>query len=183
MSINSNANKNDRLKGVFNEYYKPLVSYACNFIPSTAECQDLVQDVFVTLWEKELMFPDDTSLKVYLYTSVRNKCYNIIKHKRVKDKYVLEAMKSLQDDNLFIKQIVNEEVAKELHNAIEKLPERKKEIIKLSLMGVKNQDIALRLGIKLQTVKTLKSQTYKILREKFKDNAIIINFLNLLLLS
>ncbi|MEX0315144.1 MAG: RNA polymerase sigma-70 factor [Allomuricauda sp.] len=183
MSLSSNALKNDNLKGVFNEYYEPLVSYANNFIPSTDECQDLVQDVFVAIWEKKLKFPDSTSLKVYLYKSVRHKCYNYIKHKQVKDKYAVEAIKTLQDDNLFIKQIVDEEIAKELYDAIDKLSERKKEIIKLSLMGVQNKDIALRLDIKLQTVKTLKSQTYKILREQFKDNVIIISFLSLLLHS
>ena len=182
MDLNRGAIKNDDLKDVFNEHYRSLVSYANNFIDSTAECQDLVQDVFVVLWEKKLIFPDSTSLKVYLYKSVRNKCYNSIKHKQVKDNYAT-TLKNLQDDNLFLKQVVDEEIAKELYNAIEKLPNRKKEIIKLSLMGVKNKDIALRLDIKLQTVKTLKSQTYKILREQFKDSGVLINYLKFSLLS
>ena len=57
------------------------------------------------------------------------------------------------------------------------LPERKREIIKLSLRGLKNNEISENLGIKLQTVKTLKSQAYKILREQFKDMNAVIFFL------
>ncbi|MNR25783.1 RNA polymerase sigma factor [compost metagenome] len=65
----------------------------------------------------------------------------------------------------------------QLYKAIEVLPDRKKEIIKLSLKGLKNTEIAEELGIQLQTVKTLKSQSYKILRDQFRDLESIIYFL------
>jgi RNA polymerase sigma-70 factor (ECF subfamily) len=83
----------------------------------------------------------------------------------------------LEDDNLFLKQILEEEIVNQLYKAIEVLPDRKKEIIKLSLKGIKNNEIAETLGIKLQTVKTLKSQSYKILRAQFIDLDSVILFL------
>jgi RNA polymerase sigma-19 factor, ECF subfamily len=148
--------------------------YANRFLPLKIECEDLIQDIFVTIWEKKMTFPDEISLKVYLYKSIRNKCYNIIKHKNVKEHYISNSLTTLEDDNLFLKQILEEEIVRQLHQAIEKLPERKKEIIKLSLKGLKNNEIAERLDIKLQTVKTLKSQSYQILRTQFKDINTII---------
>jgi RNA polymerase sigma-70 factor (ECF subfamily) len=141
------------------------------------ECEDLVQDVFVGLWEKENSFPDEISLKVYLYKTVRNKCYNVIKHNKIKNKYAENVIQSLEDDNLFLKQVLEEEIVRQLYHAIEVLPQRKKEIIKLSLKGLKNNEIAEELQIKLQTVKTLKSQSYKILREQFQELRTIIYFL------
>jgi RNA polymerase sigma-70 factor (ECF subfamily) len=167
----------DDLKKIFDTYYKVLVVYASRFLPLKDECEDLVQDIFVDLWEKDAIFPDEISLKVYLYKAARNKCFNVIKHNKVKDKYAEGKIQVLEDDNLFLKQILEEEIVNQLYLAIEVLPNRKKEIIKLSLKGLKNNEIAETLGIKLQTVKTLKSQTYTILRAQFKDLDSVIFFL------
>lgn len=165
------------LKQIFDKYYEALVQYANRFLNPKDECEDLVQDVFVSLWEKENIFPDEVSLKVYLFKTVRNKCYNVIKHNKVKNKYSENIVQSLEDDNLFLKQILEEEIVRQLYHAIEVLPERKKEIIKLSLRGLKNNEIATELNIKLQTVKTLKSQAYKILKMYFPELSTIIFFL------
>ncbi len=165
------------LKDIFDKYYKTLVIYANRFLLSKNECEDLVQDVFVGLWEKENTFPDEIALKVFLYKSVRNKCYNVIKHNKVKDKYAKSIVQSLEDDNLFLRQILEEEIVYQLYKAIEVLPKRKKQIITLSLKGLKNIEIAEELEIKLQTVKTLKSQSYKILREQFQELSTVIYFL------
>ncbi len=175
--LGNNIISKNAIEQLFETYYEVLVQYAKRFLFSKDECEDLVQDVFVGLWEKENAFPDDVSLKVFLYRSVRNKCFNVIKHNKVKDKYAENTIKSLEDDNLFLKQILEEEIVRQLYKAIDVLPKRKKEIIKLSLKGLKNTEIAEELDIKLQTVKTLKSQSYKILREQFQELSTIICFL------
>jgi RNA polymerase sigma-70 factor (family 1) len=178
-NLNKNILTERDLKGIFDLYYRSILTYANRFLPSKAECEDLVQDVFVYIWEKQLTFPDEISVKVYLYKSTRNRCYNIIKHQKVKDNYFENALHFLEDDNLFLKQILEEEIVRQLHQAIEILPERKKEILKLSLKGLKNNEIAERLDIKLQTVKTLKSQSYTILRTQFKDiDSVLCLFIN-----
>lgn len=164
-------------KRIFDTYYEALVHYANGFLSMKDECEDLVQDIFISIWEKETAFPDEISLKVYLYKSTRNRCYNIIKHNKVKHKYAKNTILKLEDDNLFLEQVLEEEITRQLYKAIDILPTRKKEIIKLSLKGLKNNEIANTLEIKEQTVKTLKSQAYKILRDQFKDLDSIIYFL------
>lgn len=164
------------IRKIFDQYYRSLVQFANRFL-SIDECEDLVQDIFIGIWEKENAFQDELHLKVFLYKAVRNKCYNVIKHNFVKNKYAENTIKSLEDDDLFLKQILEEDIVCQLYKAIEILPDRKKEIIKLSLKGLKNADIAEELGIQLQTVKTLKSQSYKILRDQFRDLESIIYFL------
>jgi RNA polymerase sigma-70 factor (family 1) len=181
-TLNSNNNilTESDLKRIFDLYYKSVLLYANRFLLSKAECEDLIQDIFIHIWEKQMSFPDEISLKIYLYKSTRNRCYNAIKHKKVKDSYVDGALQSLEDDNLFLKQVLEEEIVRQLHQAIEILPERKREILKLCLKGLKNNEIAERLDIKLQTVKTLKSQSYKILRAQFKElDSIAYLFINI----
>ncbi|MFD2940216.1 sigma-70 family RNA polymerase sigma factor [Flavobacterium notoginsengisoli] len=168
----------DDLKTVFDLYYEALVLYANRFVIVLDECEDLVQDLLIELWEKNPYFPDDISLKVFLYKSTRNKCLNAIKHSKVKDKYAAaNSIAQLEDDSLFLEQILEEEIVRQLYQAIELLPDRKKEIIKLSLKGLKNQEISEILNIKLQTVKTLKSQSYTILRQQFQDLDTFLYFL------
>lgn len=164
------------LKKTFETYYEALVHFANRFLFSKDECEDLVQDVFVSLCEKDNVFLDDLSLRAYLYKATRNKCLNAVKHNKVKTKYAENSIHLIEDDNLFLKQVLEEEIVRQLYKAIEVLPKRKSEIIKLSLKGFKNSEIAEELGIKLQTVKTLKSQSYKILREQFQKFGEIIFF-------
>lgn len=154
-----------------------MVLYANRFLPLRNECEDLVQDIFVNLLEKDLTFPDETSLRVYLYKSTRNKCYNHIKHLKVKDKYVSNIIKRAEDENLFLQEVLEEEITRQLHQAVKTLSGRKKEIIELSLRGMKNDEIAQTLGIQIQTVKTIKSAAYKSLRARFKESDYIIHFL------
>lgn len=169
MKVDNSSLTQSDLKAVFDSYYKSLLMYANRFLYSKEECEDLIQDIFISIWEKKIDFHDETTLKIYLYKSVRNKCYNVIKHKKIEHDYASNAVQTLEDDNFFLKQVLEEEIVREIYQAIEILPERKREIIKLSLKGIKNNEIAEILNIKLQTVKTLKSQSYAILREKFKD--------------
>lgn len=165
------------LKLIFDTYYETLVQYANRFLPLRDECEDLVQDIFLKLWENKNAFPDELSLKVFLYKSTRNRCFNVIKHNKVKEKYTSTNVQSLEDGNLFLQQVLEEEITRQLYIAIKALPTRKREIIKLSLKGLKNNEIAKVLNIELQTVKTLRSQSYKILRDKFKDLQTFIYFL------
>ena len=74
----------DDLKKIFDLYYRSILVYANRFLSSREECEDLIQDVFISVWEKKILFPDEVSLKIYLYKATRNKCYNSIKHKKVK---------------------------------------------------------------------------------------------------
>lgn len=165
------------LHKVFDKYYTTLVLYANRFLPIRNECEDFVQDVFVNLLEKELNFPDEISLRVYLYKSTRNKCYDHLKHLKVREKYTSSFIKPLEDENLFLQEVLEEEIVRQLYQAIETLSGRKKEIIELSLKGLKNDKIAQTLGIRTQTVKTIKSSAYKELRDRFKDISAIICFL------
>ncbi|WP_051209821.1 RNA polymerase sigma-70 factor [Gelidibacter mesophilus] len=165
------------LKTIFDTYYASLVAYANRFLSSHDECEDVVQDIFADLWQKENNFPDEISLKSYLYKTSRNKCLNIIKHNKVKDKYATTSFGQLNDDNLFMQHVLEEDISRQLYEAINTLPTRKRQVIILSLKGLKNKEVAENLNIKLQTVKTLKSQAYKLLRQKFQDLSVLISFL------
>lgn len=154
------------LKLVFEQYYKPLVLYANNLIHSKEASEDFVQNIFVTLWKDKRHFENNKTLKAFLYKAIRNKCLNYIKHEQVKQKYSIDILNNTVEAKVAE---TEHEMVVYLHNAIARLPKRRKQVIKLYLKGLKNQEIAERLSIKLQTVKILKVQAYQNIRSYFKD--------------
>lgn len=68
----------------FKMFYAPLCGFALGFLGDRDEAEELVQDTFVKLWEKRDEISIETSLKSYLYSSVRNACFNYLKHLKVR---------------------------------------------------------------------------------------------------
>ncbi len=167
----------DQLDIVFKTYYKALVNYAGNYSIDLDEREDIVQDIFVYLWKQKMEFPNHTALKAYLYTTVRNKCLNVIKHNKVKKDFEISQNIDPEDDNLFQKQVLEEEITRQLYQIINTLKGRKREIILLSLKGMKGPEIAKKLKIEAQTVRAIKAQAYKIIKEKIKDLGYFLNLL------
>ena len=150
-------------KHLYEDYYKALVVYAMDLVSQKEIAEDIVQDLFVSIWEKEMVFISLAAFKSFLYRSVRNASLNHIKHIDVEEKYVL----SLQQNNEpeFDLEVEEEEIYRLLFSTIEKLPPRCHEIFEMHLKGKKNDEIAETLNISLETVKTQKKRAIKFIRE------------------
>jgi len=166
----------DELDVVFHAYYKALVNYASNFSINLDEREDIVQDIFVYLWKQQLEFPNEAALKAYLYTTVRNRCLNVIKHNKVKSDFQISQNIDPVEDSLFQKQVLEEEITRQLYKIINTLKGRKREIILLSLKGMKGPEIATKLKIEAQTVRAIRTQAYKIIKEKINALGYFLNF-------
>ena len=68
---------------IYNEQYTSLCHFAQRFVFDLDTAREIVQDLFVRIWEKRSSLPVEISIKTYLYTSVRNKCIDYLKHLNV----------------------------------------------------------------------------------------------------
>ena len=152
---------------LFDEYYPALCAFANNYLKNHEIAEDLVQEVFVSLWSKKDILKDIFSIKSFLYTLVKNKCINELKHLKIKEKHIVESEK--EEDNFFTDHIIEEETHRLIYNAINELPPKCKEIVLLSLNGIKNHEIAEELDISVNTVKTQKKIAYNQLRIKLQS--------------
>lgn len=75
-------------KQVFDQYFNSLVLFADRYLGEREESESLVQDAFLALWENRLEFPDELSVKAYLYSTVRNKALNVLKHRKIEQHYM-----------------------------------------------------------------------------------------------
>ena len=152
-------------KELFDVYYLPLSTYALKYCDSFTQAEDIVQDLFVKIWDEKLYLKFDDKIGPYLFKSVKN---NTILASKQKNKYhfvkIEEHVNNLIfDDNLDIKHL--EEEKKKLFAEIESLPTKCQEVFKaIVLDNLKYKEVAIQLGISVNTVKTHYARALKQLR-------------------
>lgn len=170
---------------LFDRYYEGLLNYAGRIVRETELAHDLVQETFCKLYEDHVNLSIHLSVKSYLYKSVYNSCLNEIKHQKVVNNY---ADRELLD--FYFTEIVqapeaelalqNEDIRKVLEEAINKLPERCREVFVLSKVEeLSNKDIAEKLNISVKTVEVQMTKALSRLREELEWLLCIIFFVTL----
>ena len=165
-------------KKFFNDLYEELVHYANGYLFDNSQSKDIVQEVFIHLWEKSETYKIKTSLKGYLYVMVRNRCLNFLKSIRITDDTkvlelhaILDSEYDLETFSVDDRKIVYHQVFK----IVETLPEKMQLIVKLRFVNnYKYAEIAEELGISVNTVKT------QLKRAKIKIGELIASLLVLL---
>ncbi len=149
---------------LYNLYYKVLVLYAMNFNLPIGAAEDIVQSLFISIWEKKSVFRSLDSFHGYLYNSVRNSSFNYLKHENVELEYLEKMAHTYQE--VAEDEVQREEVYRLLFQTIDRLPSRCREIFLLYMDGKKNEEIALQLKISIETVKTQKKRAVKFIKEQ-----------------
>ncbi len=148
-------------KEIFELYYIPLCYYARKYNLDHYEAEEVVQQVFLRIWEKKDIYYLEKSIQAYLYQSVKNESINYLRQKSVvaknKEDYSLKIEKALvfslitEEDGTSA--MLARELEQQLNTAIEKLPDKCKEIFLLSRKEyLSMKDIAVRLDISVNTV-------------------------------
>jgi RNA polymerase sigma-70 factor (ECF subfamily) len=156
---------------LFKTYYKPLCNYAYTFIPDKDEAEEIVQSTFLSVWEKRTTLQIQTTVKPYLYAMVRNACLNVIKHEKIKQRHVGEELALGERHSESVAQYVyTSELEKQIHKAMEKLPEQCRLVFKLSRFEeLKYAEIAGQLNISVKTVENQMGKALRIMRDQLKD--------------
>ncbi|WP_303922480.1 RNA polymerase sigma-70 factor [Draconibacterium sediminis] len=162
---------------LFKLYYGYLCNFATKIIDDDVAAEEIVQDFFVKFWERRADLKVETSLKNYLFRSVKNLCLNYIKHSNIK---LLHAQKVIAESetNSFNNDYIEVDLAADIAKSIEELPEKRREIFRLSREeGLKYREIAEKLNISIKTVEAQMSLAIKSLRDKLnKYNTFIFYF-------
>ncbi len=167
---------------VFKEYYEYLCIQAFTILKDKSEAEEIVQDTFVKIWNKREDISINTSLKSYLIQSIKNTCFNQIKHEQVKRNYQAEYLHTTKDGDTQ-DPVITGELEQNIQKAIDQLPKERKKIFLMSRhRGLKYQEIADELNISVKTVENQMGKALKYLREELKEylSISILIFLELL---
>lgn len=168
-------------------YFSKMRRFAKEFVISKEDAENIVHDVFLEIWEKREVLSFRINLLPLLFTSIKNRCIDYLRHQIVvhDTNHMLEEEFRLNmqikydsleafDENLFDER----DIETILMNAINSLPDKCRTIfIKSKLEGKKQKEIAAELNITVNTVETQMGVAYKKLRAELKDYMPLLLFL------
>lgn len=168
---------------VYRHLYQRVFWFAQKFVEEIEEAQDLTAESFVQLWQQNNTFPTIDSVAAFLYVTVRNKCFNLLKHRKMKASRRDELLHQLTDREQgdFFEEQVQLQLVRRIYAEVDKLPPRMKEIFLLSYRdGLKTGEIAERLQIKAQTVTNQRVTAVKLLQLALGNDLLIAPLIVLL---
>jgi RNA polymerase sigma-70 factor (ECF subfamily) len=161
----------DAYSEIFNAYYKDLVLFAFSIVKDIANSEEIVQEIFVKLWEDQENLIIKTSLKSVLLKSTQNRCIDWHRHQKIINKHNDHLMNvNLIFDNDCDSYLLWSELNSSLESAMDKMPETIRKTFEMNRNeGLKYQEIADSLSVSLRTVEARISKALEFLRSELRD--------------
>jgi RNA polymerase sigma-70 factor (ECF subfamily) len=151
---------------LFSLLIRPLVYFATQLTASRQEGEDIASNAFRKLWERHAGFRSMAEIRGFLYTTARNECLNLLRHRKVQSKAQRELLHLLdQEPQWADARKVQSELLQLIHAEINSLPAHHREMVVMSFMEeLTTEEIAARLGISTAHARTNKARAIAQLR-------------------
>lgn len=161
---------------IYNRYWPLLFLHVRRMLSDDELAQDIVQELFTWIWNKAEELEFTTSLSAYLYSSVRNRVFNVIKHEKIKESSLQDIAEFMEEGRLLADERLRyQELVDVIESEIARMPEKMREIFELSRKGnLTHKEIAALLGISEHTVRKQVQRALKNLRHKLDLPASVI---------
>lgn len=167
-----------KLEEIFKQYFFELYEYAYFYVKDIQQAEDIIQDIFLKIWESRNKLIITTSLKSYLYKSVHNRCIQYLRHLSVRDKHNVHVRIKLEEamlmNRLFfessLQKLFEIEIKKLISTALNEMSVKTKEIYLLSRHSfISNFEIAQKLKITEKAVEYHITRALSVLKKYLKD--------------
>lgn len=173
-----NARQHEAFKQLFKDYYQDLAYFSAKILKDSIVAEDITQEVFIRLWEKENHFDNLLSLKSYLYLSARNACINYLKHHRIVTEFENSLSEETSEESTW-NTIVESEIISILSEYIHQPPLEYAKIMDLVMQGYNSTEISTLTGASSSTVRSQKQRGIALLKKMVSPElyALLILFL------
>ena len=157
-----------QFESLFRSSYVSLVRYAKTLIKDHDTAEEIVQDLFVRLWQDKEKLNIESSLNGYLFRSVHNRCLHYIEHNRVVERHAEEMLYRQSENQESPSDILSyKELQGKIAMILERLPERCGKIFTMSRFeGLKYSEIAEKLSVSIKTVEANMGRALKEFRKE-----------------
>jgi RNA polymerase sigma-70 factor (family 1) len=162
----------EAFKLLYNRYNKKIHYFSLRYLGNVEEAEELVQSVFISIWEHRKSLDERMSVKSYIYRSSVNYIYNYLKKKAIRARFIeVELQKDEVLSNQTLDQVLLHDLEKSINLIIEKLPPQQKKIFRLSRFdGLSHEKIAQQLNLSVRTVENQIHRALSIIKNKLKDS-------------
>ena len=168
----------NQFENIFRQYYSPLCNYASKIVHDDVIAEDIVQALFIQLWENKKLEKVE-KIERFLLRAVKFKSIDYLRTKKVTTEVLIEEI----EDNQNIGELKEEEIEPLLHYYASKLPTKTREVFLLSRKsGLSYKEIAEEQGISVKTVENQMGKALKTMRKLLKeqDYLLLVLLLNCL---
>ena len=137
---------------LFIDYYAVLVSFAMKYLEDQEAAEDIVQDVFVKIWETREKLGKIDNLSAYLYQMVRFRSFNYLRAEKIRQDATKSFAEELEETEM--NEYIKNETFRIVMRTLEDLPPGSRNVFSRALQGYSAKEIADELGIAVETVKS-----------------------------
>jgi RNA polymerase sigma-70 factor (ECF subfamily) len=148
---------------LYDRYKKKLYYFSYKYLKDHSDTEELVQAVFVSIWEHRKTLNDSLSIKNYIYRSAVNNIYNRIKKKVIHDKYVEHSIQRMDHSvNQTFDQIYYQDLKESIDSIVSTVPPQQQKIFHLiRYEDHSHKEIAEKLNL---SVRTVENQIYRVIK-------------------
>ena len=164
------------LELLFKQFYSVLAAYCNKYVKDSEVARDMIQDIFLKVWENRSTIDFSRPLHAYLLKSAHNQCMDYLQRVKVEKEYLQHALTEMetQYDHLF-EEIAANDMQERIEQVVENLPSQCRIIFRKSRFeGMSHQAIADELNISVRTVETQIYRALKTLKNNLKKTGFIV---------
>lgn len=167
---------------VFKAYFPRLKAFSLKYVSDQVAAEDLVQEVFLKIWENKDRIRPET-FHSYIFTMVRNACLNYLKHEKIVNAIFNDKEMTYKEEGLYYAdffsdphhQTIYNELRHEVDKVMATFPDQTRIVFELSrFKGLKNQEIADRLGVTTRTVEKHITRALNKFKSHFPESYLLV---------
>jgi len=169
-------NDNQAFEFIFNKFKEKLYYFILGYLHSPAESEEILQNVFVSLWENRNSLKEECPLDSFLYKVTVNYIYNHFKHQAVRQKYLnhMATAKESIEDYQSEQSILLNDLQGMVDKIVDRMPLKQQVIYRLSRRdGLSHNEIASRLGLSVRSVENQIYRALKYIKEKLREESLL----------
>jgi RNA polymerase sigma-70 factor, ECF subfamily len=165
---------------LYRKFYVRLCAFSNKYLNDPEAAQEIVQDVFVKIWESREEIDPEDSLRSYLFKIAQNKSINILRHKKTESRFaeVCRLVYIEKSEPSALESLIARELEENIQRSVARLPLQCRKIFEMNRTeGLKYKEIAETLDISIKTVEAQMSKAFKSLRAELSDYILLLMLL------
>ncbi|WP_016778070.1 RNA polymerase sigma-70 factor [Anaerophaga thermohalophila] len=163
------------LDEIYNRYHQKIFGFALSYLKNEDDAYDIVQEVFINLWNSRSSLKKDTRIEPFIFTATKNAVISLFRKRATEQRYLEYLGSTVVSNNMGTNEQIDYNFLEEQYESlISQMPEKRKEIFILSRKkGLTNKDIASKLGISEKTVENQLTKALAFLKEHFSADGFL----------